>query len=32
MWEGAGIRNLNIVTDDANTVIEDDWGTVINIP
>ena len=32
MREGAGIPNLNIVTDDANTVIQDDSGTVINNP
>jgi hypothetical protein len=31
MWEGGEV-NLNIITDDANTVIQDDQGTVINNP
>ena len=30
MWEGGGEVNLNILTDDENTIIMDDSGTVIN--
>jgi hypothetical protein len=31
MWED-GTVNLNIVTDDENTIVQDDSGTVINNP